>query len=111
MIQEPLPCSHLHYMGVQFPDIEEPNLMVSNANHGELIVEYNFVKSEKVKINDDYYSRIRKYASKMIQKYTHRKKEDCIDYINKRLLFETEPSKFVFNDPRTFIAKCLKSMK
>lgn len=60
MIQEPLPCSHLHYMGVQFPDIEEPNLMASNSDHGELIVEYNFVKSEKVIINDDYYSRIRK---------------------------------------------------
>lgn len=53
MIQEPLPCSHLHYMGVQFPDIEAPNLMVSN----------------------------------------------CIDYINKRLLFETEPSKFVLGYP------------
>ena len=99
MIQESLPCSHLHYMGVQFPDIAAPNIMISNSTRGELIVEYNFVKSEKIITDDDYYSRIRKYASKVIQKYTHRKKEDCIEYVNRKLQFKTEPSKFILGYP------------
>ena len=77
MIQESLPFAHLHYMAVEFPDIAAPNIMVCNSTRGELIVEYNYAKSEKVITDDDYYSRIRKYASKVIQKYTHHKKEDC----------------------------------
>ena len=99
MFQEQLPCSHLLYMGAEFPNIQAPNLMVRNVTNGELIVEYNFEKSEDVLTNDDYYSRIRKYASKIIQKYTHRNKEDCIEYANQNLPFNTEPSKFVLGYP------------
>lgn len=54
---------------------------------------------ENYYFDDDNYSQMKKYASKMIQKYTYRKKEDCFDYINKKLLFETEPSKFVLGYP------------
>lgn len=61
-------------MGVQFLDIIAPDLKPINSIKGELIVEYNFVKSEQIILNDDYYSNIKKYASKVIQKYSHFKK-------------------------------------
>ena len=65
MIQEPLECSHLLYKGVQFHDIEAPNLMFSSATQSELIVEYNFVKSEKIIIDDDDFTKFIKNDSKI----------------------------------------------
>lgn len=72
-------------MGGQFLDIQAPTLMARNVTNEELIVEFNFEKSEKIITNEDYYSRIRKYAAKIIQKYTHCKIEDCIEHANKNI--------------------------
>ena len=87
------------YKGVQFHDIEAPNLMVSSATQCELIVEYNFLKLEKIIIDDDDYFLIRKYTSKMIQNIHILKRKILLIILIKKFLFETEPLKFVLGYP------------
>lgn len=86
-------------MSVKFPDIIAPDLKASNSIKGDLFVEYNFVKSEQITLNYDYYSNLRRYAVKTIQRYTHFKKEKIIDYVDKKLTFNREPTKFVSGYP------------
>lgn len=99
MFKKSIPCSHLFYMGVQFPDLSAPDLNLINSIKGELVVEYNFVKSEQINLNVDYYSNIKKHAVKIIQKYSHFKKDKIIDYVDKKLTFDTEPNEFILGYP------------
>ena len=71
MLEVQLPCSHLIYLGASFPEIEVQNLDMNNSTKGELIIEYNYVESNNVELNNDYFAKTRKYAYKIIKRYSY----------------------------------------
>lgn len=75
MLETQLPCYHLVYMGATFPEIDPPELNIINSSGGEFIIEYNYIKSEKVELNDDYFAKIKKYACKIIKRYSYHQKK------------------------------------
>lgn len=100
MLSIQLPCSHLIFLGASFPEIEVQDLDMNNSTKGELIIEHNYVKSEKVELNNDYFANIRKYAYKIIKRYTHcQAKEKIAAYVDEKLIFDEDPTKFVLGYP------------
>lgn len=82
MLEIDLPCSHLFYLGMQFPKIEPPQINLENITKGELFIEFNFVQSQSVLISNDYYNSIRKYVTKIIKRFTHYKlKDEIVEYV------------------------------
>ena len=67
MLQIKLPCSHLYFLGMQFPKFDVPKLEIEYVTNGEVFVEYEIVKSQKVETNCDYYDKIRLYTLKIIK--------------------------------------------
>ncbi|KAK8897476.1 hypothetical protein M9Y10_015429 [Tritrichomonas musculus] len=100
MLEVKLPCSHLIYLGASFPEIEVQNLDMNNSTKGELVIEYNYVESNNVELNNDYSAKIRKYAYKIIKRYSYcQEKEKIAAFVDEKLVFDEDPTKFVLGYP------------
>ncbi len=97
-----LPCSHLHYLNVPFPDVKPPKIEIENITNGVFIDEYVFESTCSIQLNLDYFSKIYEYVYQMIKHYSHRKKKDKdeIDtFVRQKLKFDPLPEKFALGYP------------
>lgn len=100
MIGVQLPCSHLHYLGIDFPKVTPPKISMINQTNGELIIEYDFKTSENVQTNSSYYTKMHKYVISTIKMYSHSKKANAIKkFVLDKLPFDKVPEKFVLGYP------------
>ena len=98
-----LPCSHLFFLGMEFPKLEAPNLNLDDIdiNTRKLIYKWDFVDSHKVETNDDYFQKVRQYTSKVIRRYSHHnKKEDVEQFVLQKLPFTDIPTSFILGYPK-----------
>ena len=102
MLDINLPCSHLHYLKVPFPDVKPPKIEIKNITNGVFIEEYVFESSCSIQLNLDYFSKIYEYAYQMIKHYSHRKKRTklkLMPLLKKKLTFDQSPEKFALGYP------------
>lgn len=95
-----LPCSHLLFLGMDFPKLEPIKLNVNDIILDKLKFDYDIIDSHQIETNYDYFEKVRKYASKVIRRYSHHnKKEDVERYVLQKLPFTVIPIKFVLGYP------------
>ena len=100
MLEMPIPCSHLHYLKIEFPDILPPKVSLENKFNGELFYEYKLHKSKRIPIDQNYYTKIKKYAVNTIRRFSHNKNQKEIsNFINNKLPFNQTPTTFVLGYP------------
>ena len=82
MLDVQIPCSHLHHLGMPFPEITPPIIDLTKSIDGYLLDEVIIVDSIPIEYNNDYYSKVREYVFKEIRRYSHcKKKGQRIDQI------------------------------
>lgn len=92
MVEKQFPCTHLHYLGMDFPNVDPPLVELTNVTQGELIIEYDYLASKKIETNIDYYSKLQEYVIKTIKRYSHNnEKEEIKKFVLERLSFTSPP--------------------
>ncbi|KAK8882561.1 hypothetical protein M9Y10_045203 [Tritrichomonas musculus] len=101
MLNRKIPCSHLAFLGMQFPIIEPPFIDTSVPITGEIFFEYEIANSIDVYTDSDYYSFVRNYAVKIIKKYSHNKnkKNEITSFVQEKLNFNDPPTQFALGYP------------
>ena len=65
MLDTKIPCSHLLFLGDDFPKITAPKIELHNSTDGDLINHYNINSTPRIQINSNYITRIQKYVCKV----------------------------------------------
>lgn len=102
LLQNKIPCSHLIFLGMEFPKINPPDLDTTINLTGEIFFEYEIdSNSNEVELDLNYYSYIRNYAVKIIKKYSHNKdkKNEISSYAQEELNFIEPPQEFALGYP------------
>lgn len=100
MMDTKIPCSHLFFLGDDFPKIEAPKINIHNCTNGELFYQYNINSTPRVQIDASYITKTRKYVCKVIKKYSRCKNKTQIStFVNQQLPFHETPKTFVLGYP------------
>ena len=104
MLQMTLPCSHLHYLGVQFPEIQPPSLNITPILTDEIFFEYKIQESSDQHSPATYYNNQCSYAIKMIKRYSHFKNKDEIAaFVYQHFPLENVPNGFALGQPMNLL--------
>lgn len=100
MLQTKIPCSHLSFLKMGFPEVQPPKIIFENKFEGELFYEYKIHESKKKEIDSSYYTKIRKSVVNSIKRFSHcNEKTEIVTYVNNKLPFIKPPESFIMGYP------------